>query len=157
MPDHPVPARRHKVFQAGIAEAQGDALSFELTYQHFDAEKGHTEAQSETFTCKSYMPASTVLRLGEAWDQERNAVNLGGIVAFFRTVLIPSDHTRFMELVDSEEAQVSSELLGEIIEWLMETYNGRPTSPSSDSSRGALPVGNGSTAPSPSAGSTPLT
>lgn len=152
MPNLPA---RHRAFQAGIAEAEGEALSFELQYRKWDPEKGRTEATSETFTCKSYMPAATVLDLGAAWDQERNAVNLGGIVAFFRTVLLKADHERFMELVHDEEAQVSSELLGEIIEWLMETYNGRPTAPSSDSPAGALTAGNGSTAPSPSEEVTP--
>ncbi|QOR55354.1 MAG: hypothetical protein SHS37scaffold145_5 [Phage 71_18] len=103
------------------------------------------EDRSANFTAVPVAPGGALLDFTEKVEPSTGARPAAAIIQFMRDVLIDADVPRFEELIHSKSAQVDVEVLGDITNWLMEEYAGRPTLPSSASSNGGTPTGDGAT------------
>lgn len=159
-------SNRHKVFDASRRNRKKEPITFDLVYERLtnplaegetppEGYEEHWVDESARFICKGWLPALTLLELGDTWDTEMG-VSLKGITRFFQTCLATrAEYDAFERVLADEDVQVEAEQLGELSQWLFEEYNGRPTGRSSASSPGPSRIGNGSTAPALSEGSTP--
>lgn len=150
---------RHRSFDASARNRRREPLTFDLVYERYkgprdddgnptEPENGdHWRSESASFKCKGWLPALTMLEMGDTWQPDQG-VSLKGIQRMFETCLLTrTEYDRWLKVLGDEDVQVEAQQLGEISQWLFETYNGRPTGGSTDSSRGPSQTGNGSTVP----------
>lgn len=126
----------HRTFSAAKDELLRDRPTFDL--------------QDEKFTCK---PAMSIKGLAAAVDALQEAETPSTIqdaaLVFFDKVLVKADRMRIRALLvepdddDDDAIPVSIKDVTEIVRWLVETYTGNPTQPSSDS--GSTPESTGQT------------
>lgn len=116
---------------------------------------------SETFYCRSQIPAGLILRFGElttstegeeidAEDLAKNlngAIFLGFVHEFFNSALIKKDRDRFFDLLNDPDRPVDFPVLIETMNDLVSQYTAdRPTGGSSSTSSSGTTNGPGSTA-----------
>lgn len=153
---------RRKTFDASRRNRAREPLEFTLHFDRYsgprDEDGEPTEAENDehwtheeqAFRVKGYMPARTLLRFGDTWDEDRGDISLAGMRDFFSTVMGTREYDRFSSTLDDEDVQLEAPQLAEISQWVFGELGGRPTGRSSDSSPGPSPTGNGSTESAPS-------
>lgn len=114
-------APAHRDFDAGRREQTGEPLTFSLG--------------GETFTVPRPLPALPMMELAAAASEEGQTEDLARSAAAFSRFLLgmlaSSDRERFRKMATAIRADV--ELLGAIVQWVVEEMSGRPTEAPSDS------------------------
>jgi len=94
----------------------------------------------DVFECAPELPAGAstfLVKMSRAGDMERVAM-LGD---FLDMIVLPESAERFAARMISPKEPITISQLLKVIEFLMETYTGRPTQPSSSSADGLTPTG----------------
>jgi hypothetical protein len=91
-------------------------------------------------------PLLTLGRLTQRVNGKETA-DINAISEFFQRVLLADSAQRFQALLDDRTVGVPLDVLGEIMNDLIEEYTGYPTQPPSSSSTGRSTTGVSSTAP----------
>lgn len=143
-----------------------------MPHRDFDAARAERERKVEPvtfrlggqdFTCVLAPSVGDALDLADAPEPEASLVgSVRAIVRFVDKMLVAEDRQRFADLIrslDTPHGPVNSYDLVELGVWLGEEYGGRPTEPSTESSRGrettgtpsssATSNGSGSSSPTP--------
>lgn len=109
----------------------------------------------ETFVCLPEPPAGTLVDLIAAAEGTPIA-QATATTGFLSGVLSDEDAARFTRLIHAKDTVVPTETLAAILEWVIEQYTDRPTTPSSSSPAGPPPTPATSEDGSDSPASTPL-
>lgn len=128
-----------------VARVEHEPVVFDVTVIAAD---GTTRA--ERFTCAARPPLGITLDLIAAESSYVISAE-----RYIRGVLLTDDRARWDELLRDPDWLVGADDIAEVANWLMETYAGRPTSPSSDSAPGPSDDGALSTADASSPDSIP--
>jgi hypothetical protein len=128
-----------------IPAPAGEPVEFEISYVRKDR-KGRETKETAIFECypAEFMPASALRYLT---DKDNTLAAIGFID---RCIASEADSERFLVLVYDRSVVIRGEELGQILEWLAETYTGRPTEAPTPSGSGQTPIGDTSTDGSPS-------
>lgn len=125
------------------AETEGvDPVWFELSYKRRTPPAGKAKAkwvaESQRFDCVAFQPAYAVRFLSShvVADSALMAINY-----IERCLATDEDAARFLVLINSREIMLRGEELGDILEWLTETYSERPTGKPSPSGDGRGEIG----------------
>jgi len=106
----------------------------------------------ETFQFASVIPAGTLLDLGSIPEDKM----VEEFEPFIRRISVGDTAERFAARMRDPENPIDIDLLMQVIEFLMESYSGRPTDGPNGSSVSPSPTGESSTVASPSPESTPM-
>lgn len=104
---------RTKDFGAGAKASDFEPLEFKLA--------------GKTFKCKPALQGKFLLDMAANSDPENPASGAIAVNKFFAQALQPADLERFNKLLDDSTVIITTETLGEIVSWLVETYAERPT------------------------------
>ena len=116
--------RRHRSFHAATSEHV--PLSFDMG--------------AETFECVPKLPVGILADLTTGGTR-----GLPWILDFLRAVLATTDdEERFEEMIRSKDVIVDGEMLSNVVDWLLEEYTGRPTTPPRNLRPGRSSTGKGS-------------
>lgn len=81
----------------------------------------------EEFICRSAIQGKVLLDLVAKSANDKPSETAAMISNFFSIVLLPESYERFEVLSNDPDRIVSVDLIGDIIEWLVEEYTNRPT------------------------------
>ncbi len=118
-----------KVFEVSV-ETGLEPIEFAVRF-HFTDER---PAEEEVFHAHPRKTAGADITYGSIiriTPDGRTIMDTAGIRMFVDKVLVEADKTRFGRLLDDPFRVVDGAQLGEIVNWLIEEYGGRPTGPSS--------------------------
>lgn len=112
-----------RTFALPDIDDDADPVVFELSYTVTGPRGGKTR-RTEEFRCLPDLPAQATRFL----IIESSALAAIGFIE--RCIATDSDALRFLELTTDRAVMIRREELAEVLEWLTETYSGRPTVPS---------------------------
>ncbi len=114
---------------------------------HKDFELSPTEADPPSFTvagrefkCVAEPPGGAMADLFWTFQGNDTPLRAAGLVRFITACMSDADADVFDAVIRDKDTIVSWGTLGEIANWLIEEYTGRPTTPSSGSATGLTPV-----------------
>lgn len=113
------------------------------------------DVAGESFVCLPTPPAGVLFDVITAADGDV-AAQANSTIGFLSGVLSDEDAARFVALIHSKDTVVPTDTLAEILQWVIEQYTERPTTPSSLSPVGPQPTPATSEDGSDSPASTPL-
>lgn len=133
----------HKSFAAARRVDKGEVLTFDLNGQNF--------------TCLTDLPGGMLLDWTEkAADPKITELEQAQFAAqFLEDVLDDESAVRFNEGLHSKTDPITADQMGDVLNWLVEVYMGRPTEPALPSAPGQSNTGRTSTAPVSKAKSNP--
>lgn len=109
----------------------------------------------ESFICLQEPPAGVLYDVITAANGDV-ATQANSTIGFLSGVMTDEDAERFKRVIHSKDTIVTTDVLAEILQWVIEQYTERPTTPSSSSPAGPQPTPAGSEDGSDSPTSTPL-
>lgn len=128
---------RHKSFQS--RQEKKEELTFDI--------------DGEIFTCKPEISGTVILEFLSLLVSDNPSISLTALLSFFKEALGPNEYARFDAFVKEPDRIVSIETLGQIFEFLVGEYAGRPFQQPSASDSGPLKTGpismDGSELPAP--------
>lgn len=104
---------RSKDFGAGAKASDFEPLEFKLA--------------GKTFKCKPALQGKFLLDMAANADPDNPASGAIAVNKFFEQALYAEDLKRFEKLISESNVIITTETLGEIVSWLVETYAARPT------------------------------
>lgn len=112
-------------------------------------DRNHTEPQTfmiddDLFECARVLPAGVGRKFAQLQDKSP-VEQFDGIGEILDIVLLPESAERFAARMVDPQNPISMEQIGQIIEWLVEEYGGRPTTPSANSLPSPTGTGTSST------------
>lgn len=109
-------------------------LEFVLEYVHLvrddDGKVVGREDAEQTFHAVGVASPSAILEFTEKVEPLTGRRPASALLGFLGAVIDSDDLDRWDTLMASKDDEVDVQVLGPITEWLMETYNKRPTPPS---------------------------
>lgn len=103
----------HKDFDAARRERQNEPLSFTLA--------------GEQFTCLPILPWVTMENLIRPYQEQGEMGVVLQIGPLMEACLIDEDVERFHAILTRKDDPIDLETVTAIVEWLLESYTGRPT------------------------------
>lgn len=123
-------SREAKVFEFAFEESETKPFVLVFRNETQGTTEQHTfEALTDT-GAGGMLAVSSLIRYD---PRGRQMVDLNAMLTFFERVLVEGDYERMKTLLDRRDLVISMDQLGEIFNWLVEGYGGRPTRPSSGS------------------------
>lgn len=104
------------------------------------------------FHARGSVPTGSLMSFVASYNESEEAQTVAFLDFLFRS-LVSSDRGRWRAVLDDEEVEFQAEMIGEIVDWLVKEWTGRPLRSVSASRAGASSVGTTSKAASPGGGS----
>lgn len=98
----------------------------------------------EEFTAASSIPGDMMVQVAKFLESTDMAEQVDVIVTFLDSVLVPESATRFAARFKSAENPITIDVAADVVMYLIEQLQSRPTGPASDSPSQPALSGNGS-------------
>ncbi len=116
-----------KVFASPTVDATPD-LEFDITLTNRTG-----ETKTLTFAAYGDAPADALLAMGKfarVTTKGEEAVDVSGLGDWFESILRPESAKAWHEMIQDHEWMVPGAVIGDVFQWLQETWADRPTAPS---------------------------
>jgi hypothetical protein len=110
--------------QFRVPRQAGEPHDFELVYDKLI--DGDWKEQTDKFRARHSVPGNLLVSMAASTEGSAG-VQAKELQRLFNQVIVPDDKARFNEVLDDPDTAVPIETLGEIVQWLAETYANRPT------------------------------
>jgi hypothetical protein len=101
-------------------------LEFEINYEQLI--DGEWEEKTEKFRARPSVQGHMLLQMATSMDKGIG-IQAVELIKLLNEAIWPDDLVEFNTLIDDPDIAISIDTLGEILEWLAESYTDRPTQP----------------------------
>lgn len=124
-------AREKKVFRASVRQpTETDAILFDLECEDADGNVVETHEFTAFGAADDAGIGMTIVDFVRYNDQGRQVADLHAIKGLLRRVLPEAQYALFLSLLDRQDVYLQMETLGDIYQYLLEEFTGRPKAPS---------------------------
>lgn len=121
---------KHRTFTTE-AEESAEPITFDI--------------DGEVFTCKGFVPGTVLIEYGALLLSGEISIAASALLSFYSRVMEDGEAKRFMAFVEDPARKVDVQLLGRIMQFLLEEYGGLPFGRSQASEPGSATAGTTST------------